>query len=326
MAEQTMKGTAQQILDQWCKLLDSREIRYRYDQEEGLVECVLGGEDMPMIFYFEVDEDRALIVLTSLLPVIAKEEQRLDMMVALAEITDHLFHGRFDANPVTGEVRLRIANSYGDGMPQDAFLTYLLDTGVQQAEKYNHLLFMLANDVISLEKFFLMLDETEDGEEKNETVDAAKRARAEQVYAAVCAWLDSRGWEGDRDPEKLGVRFGLSTEDMPVHCNFTVNAEKQLLYVYSPIPFYMRESMRTEGAVMTGVASACLRDGSFDYKMATGRICFRLATSLCGLEIGAETMEYFVNCTHAVVDHFNDRFEAVNNGQLSLHTFVADEM
>lgn len=326
MAEQTMTGTARQILDQWCKLLDSREIQHRYDQENGLVECVLVGEDMPMIFYFEVDEERTLMVLTSPLPVTVKEEQRLDVMVALAEITDRLPHGRFDANPMTGEVRLRIANTYCDGLPDSTLLTYLLDTGIQLAEQYNHLLFMLANDVVSLEKFMHMLDETAESEETKEAVDDAKRARAKQVYAAMCAWLDSRGWQGERDPEKLSVRFGLSTEDIPVQCTFFVNAEKQLLYVYSPIPFYMSESKRTEGAVMTGVASACLRDGSFDYRMSTGRICFRLATSIYGLEIGAETMAYFVNCTHAVVDHFNDRFEAVNNGQLSLHTFVADEL
>lgn len=152
--------------------------------------------------------------------------------------------------------------------------------------------------------------------------DAMRLAAAQKVYATACAALDERGWKYDRDDEKLIIRTGVRTEDLPVHHIFIVDAERQVLRLASPIPLEMAEDKRTEGAIITTVATMGLRDGSFDYDLQTGRIVFRVTASFRGSEIGKGLIQYFIDCTNAVVDHYNDRFEAVNSGKMSVQEFI----
>ena len=152
--------------------------------------------------------------------------------------------------------------------------------------------------------------------------DAIKLAAAQKVYATVCAALDERGWKYDRDDEKLVVRTGVRTEDLPVHHIIIVDAERQILRMASPIPLEMAEDKRAEGAVITTVATMGLRDGNFDYDLQTGRIVFRLTASFRGSEIGIGLAHYFIECTNSVVSHYNDRFEAVNSGKMSVADFI----
>lgn len=153
--------------------------------------------------------------------------------------------------------------------------------------------------------------------------DAIKMAAAQKVYATVCAALDERGWTYDRDDEHLVVRTGAKTEDLPVHHVFMVDAERQFLRVASPIPLEMAEDKRAEGAIVTSVATMGLPDGNFDYNLQTGRIAFRITACFRGSEIGKGLVHYFIDRTNAVVDHYNDRFEAVNSGKMSVADFVA---
>lgn len=152
--------------------------------------------------------------------------------------------------------------------------------------------------------------------------DAMKLAAAQKVYATVCAALDERGWKYDRDDEKLIIRTGVRTEDLPVHHIIIVDVERQVLRMASPIPLEMGADKRTEGAIITTVATMGLRDGNFDYNLQTGRIVFRLTASFRGCEIGKGLAHYFIDCTNAVVDRYNDRFEAVNSGKMSVADFI----
>ncbi|MBQ7088272.1 MAG: hypothetical protein IJN04_01340 [Clostridia bacterium] len=155
--------------------------------------------------------------------------------------------------------------------------------------------------------------------------DAIKRQRALKVFETLCAVLDGNEWKYERDDEKLIVRFGLYTEDLPVHYVFIVDEERQMLRLASPMAFTMEESKRTEGAIVANGATASLRDGCFDYDLYSGRIVFRLTASFLDSEFGADMIHYFIRCTNVVVDHYNDKFEAVNNGTMSVQDFLAAE-
>lgn len=155
--------------------------------------------------------------------------------------------------------------------------------------------------------------------------DAIKRQRALKVFETLCGVLDSNEWKYDRDDENLLVRFGLYTEDLPVHYVFIVDEERQMLRLASPMAFKMSESKRTEGAIITNWATIHLLDGCFDYDLYTGHIVYRLTASFLDSEIGEGLIHYFIRCTKAVVDHYNDRFDAVNNGTMSVQEFLAAE-
>lgn len=154
--------------------------------------------------------------------------------------------------------------------------------------------------------------------------DANKRERALKVFQTLCGVLDSFEWKYERVENDLVVRFGLYTEDLPVHFVFIVDEDRQLLRLASPMAFKMSEAHRLDGSIITNVASMFLPDGTFDYDPYTGGIVFRLASSFHDSEIGPGMIQYFVNCTHAVVDHYNDKFEAVNSGKMSVQEFISD--
>lgn len=155
--------------------------------------------------------------------------------------------------------------------------------------------------------------------------DAMKLAAAQKVYATVCAALDDMGWKYDRDDEKLIVRTGANTNDLPLHHFLIVDEKRQFLRMTSIVPLEMAEDKRTEGAIITTVATMGLRDGSFDYDITKGRISFRLTACFRDSEIGKGLVRYFVDYTNAVVDYYNDRFEAVNSGKISVAEFITQE-
>lgn len=153
--------------------------------------------------------------------------------------------------------------------------------------------------------------------------DMMKRERALQVYSTVCATLDARQWKYDRDDEKLIIRFAVRTRDLPVYYVLIIDEDRQMLRLASPMDFKMEPTKRTEGAIITTVATRYLRDGNFDYDIQTGNIAFRLTSSFRGCTVGQGMVEYFIDWTDAAVDHFNDRFAAVNKGEMSVAEFIA---
>lgn len=155
--------------------------------------------------------------------------------------------------------------------------------------------------------------------------DMTKQERAAQVYATICATLDDRQWTYDRDDEKRIVRFGVRTKDLPVHYVIIVDEDRQMLRLASPMNFKMSPSKRTEGAIVTTYATRCLLEGNFDYDLQSGSIAFRLTASFRGSTVGKGMVEYFIDWTDAAVDHFNDKFAAVNNGEMTVEQFIAGE-
>ena len=150
-----------------------------------------------------------------------------------------------------------------------------------------------------------------------------KHERALQVYRTVCAVLDDRAWKYEAKEDELVVRFAVRTNDLPVYYVMIIDEERQMLRLASPMNFKMSPTKRTEGALITTVATRYLRDGNFDYNIQTGGIAFRLTSSFRGCEVGKRLVEYFIDWTDFAVDHFNDKFEAVNNGAMTVAEFIA---
>lgn len=155
--------------------------------------------------------------------------------------------------------------------------------------------------------------------------DMIKHERALQVYRTVCAALDAREWKYDANEGDLIIRLGVRTRDLPVYYVLIIDEERQMLRLASPMDFKMSPTKRTEGAIITTVATRYLRDGNFDYDIQTGSIAFRLTASFRGCEVGKGLVDYFIDWTDAAVDHFNDKFAAVNNGEMSVAEFIAGE-
>ena len=155
--------------------------------------------------------------------------------------------------------------------------------------------------------------------------DEIKKKRAREVYNTLCNAIDSRGWKYKKNEEDLAVEFGVSGDDVPMHFSMFIDEDRQLIRLLSPIPFFMSEDKRIEGAIATCVASCDMYDGSFDYDLSDGMIVFRMTESFRGRMVGEELFQYMVSKSCAAVDQYNDVFFAIDKGLLSIEEFIEKE-
>lgn len=153
--------------------------------------------------------------------------------------------------------------------------------------------------------------------------DDLKMARAKDVYESLCDAIDRRKWHYTKEEDRLLVRFGVIGKDIPMQFVMVVDADRQLVRLFSPMPFKMSENKRIEGAIATAVATYELADGSFDYSLGDGTIAFRMTASFRESTIGEGLFQYMISCSCAVVDEFNDKFLAIEKGVMSIGDFIA---
>ncbi len=153
-----------------------------------------------------------------------------------------------------------------------------------------------------------------------------KTALANQVYETLCGFIEKRNWQFGKNEEELLVHFGISGKDVPMHFVLFVDAERQLIRLSSPLPFKMIEEKRTEGAVAACVASYGMVDGSFDYDLEDGTVAFRMTASFKESLIGEGLFGYMIDCSAATVEKYNDKFLAIDTGELEITDFIASEL
>ena len=153
--------------------------------------------------------------------------------------------------------------------------------------------------------------------------EANEMALAKTVYADLCAALERREWHYQKHEEDLAVAFGVTGEDIPMEFVLVVDAGRQLLRVFSKLPFTVPEDKRMELAIATCVASNGIVDGSFDYDIAEGTIVFRLTASFRESKIGDGLFDYLIGCSSVAVDAFNDKFLLLCKGLISIDDFIA---
>ena len=154
--------------------------------------------------------------------------------------------------------------------------------------------------------------------------EANEMALAKTVYEDLCTALERRRWKYQKHEDDLVVTFSVAGDDIPMDFVLAVDARRQLLRVFSKLPFTVPEDKRMDLAIATCVASFGLVDGSFDYDIATGSIVFRLTASFRESKIGDGLFEYLVGCSGTTVDAYNDKFFALCKGLISINDFIAN--
>ena len=149
-----------------------------------------------------------------------------------------------------------------------------------------------------------------------------KKERAQKVYQTLCQAIENREWTYDKKEEDLVVQFRVSGDDLPMFFNLVVDEKRQLIRLFSPMTFRMSEDKRIDGAIATAVATNALVDGAFDYNLENGNICFRMNSCFWGSEIGEDVLQYMISCATFTVDEYNDMFQALDKGYLSLEDFI----
>ncbi len=143
-----------------------------------------------------------------------------------------------------------------------------------------------------------------------------------EAFNSLCIALDSINFNYDKDVEKLMVRFGVNGDDIPVSIVMSMDVERQLVRLYSFFPFKVKSDKIAEVTMGTCIVNYRLADGSFDINVEDGTLLFRMTTSFRESLLGPKALEYMFSVAVTTIDEYNDKFEALNNGTMSLAEFM----
>lgn len=147
---------------------------------------------------------------------------------------------------------------------------------------------------------------------------------AKKVLEQICAIFDARGWTYEKDEDGLELFIRISGMDIPMPSILCIDAERHVIRFLSPLPFTFSEEQRLDGALAACHATYGLADGCFDYTFDKGRITFRLTACYLDRDVSEELLQYMIDCSCTVVDHFNDKFFALSSGQIDIDEFIKD--
>lgn len=152
-----------------------------------------------------------------------------------------------------------------------------------------------------------------------------KHERALEVYQALCANLDGRGWHYRKDEEKLVIRTTATGEDLPMEVVIHVDEGREVVQVLSLQPFDIPEDKRLDMAVAVSLVNNHLVDGSFDLDIKKGRLVFRMTCCYIDSDLGNDLYTYLIMCSFQTIDEYNDKFLMLVKGQMSMEDFIKEE-
>ncbi len=146
--------------------------------------------------------------------------------------------------------------------------------------------------------------------------------KAQNVCDTICSMLDSKNYTYECELDSFEVNTGVKGKDIPMPIRFVVQPERQMVSVYSPLPFEIKEDKRIDIAMCLTVVNNHLVDGSFDCDLNRGRIAYRATACYIESEIGEGLFEYMLSMVATTVDEYNDKLFMVSQGVMDFEQFV----
>lgn len=133
---------------------------------------------------------------------------------------------------------------------------------------------------------------------------------ANRVYESLLNIVRKNKYDFDDDEEIMTVNFDVQDGDSLIAFIITVDTERQLIRLYSPLDIQIDENNRFGACVSICKYSCELNRGSFDYDLYSGSIEFRMATSFSGSLISDSQIEDMISYTCKVVEEYTDKLSA----------------
>ena len=148
-----------------------------------------------------------------------------------------------------------------------------------------------------------------------------KQKNALSVYNTLLAMMDEKKLKYNRFDDDLVITFTMGGEDIPMDIVAGIDAERELVRLFSPLPFKFSREKLVEGAIATSQINYKLVDGCFDFNCKDGAVSFRMTSSFAASLISKSLFEYMVACLCYTVDKYNDKLMLLNKGLIPLEDF-----
>lgn len=154
MADEKKLKKAKQLYLSLCEKLDEMKLHYDRHEADLVITFTMRGDDIPMQFVLNIDADRQLIRLLSLLPVKFEGDKRVEACIATSQVNYNLADGSFDFDYESGSVLFRMTSSYVDSLISKDLFAYMIAIASFTVDEYNDKFLMLSKGMIPLKDFF----------------------------------------------------------------------------------------------------------------------------------------------------------------------------
>lgn len=152
------RKNAKIMYDMICNTLREKNLKF-IDFEDTRTVMLQIEAEFPMNLMAQVDEERQLIRLISLLPVEFPEDKRIDGAIAAGMTNFNMFVGSFDFDYERGRTAFRMTASFLNSVISPDVILSLVGRSVTMLDDYGTKLCKLAEGQMSIEQYLDMFDE-----------------------------------------------------------------------------------------------------------------------------------------------------------------------
>ena len=151
----------------------------------------------------------------------------------------------------------------------------------------------------------------------------AKADEARVVFNTLCRALDNMQWKYDKEERTDGYVVFTSAvgKDLTMKLAITVDADRQVIYLKSPMPFRVPQEMRDDVAKALIFANWSMLNGSFEMDYSGGLVSFKIVIPYMDSMLSVEVFRYMIIISCQMIDKFNDKLQALAQGKMTLQQF-----
>lgn len=127
-----------------CEMLDECNWSYRKKEEALAIEAEVSADDLDIKVVMQVDAERQLVSIMSLLPFTVRENRRTAIAVAVSVTNARLANGSFDYDYENGKIAFRMMSSCRGSLIGKGLLKYMLMCACSTVANYDDKFFMVS--------------------------------------------------------------------------------------------------------------------------------------------------------------------------------------
>ena len=149
----------------------------------------------------------------------------------------------------------------------------------------------------------------------------SKESAAKVLYSTLCQTLDNMNWKYNKEEDEFIIRTSAVGEDLSMKLMMRIDADRQVMYLKSPMPFEVPTVARDTIGKAVLIANFSMLNGSFEFDHNDGYLAFKMVIPYMGSMISEEVCKYMILLSCSMTDKFNDKFQSLVEGSMSLDEF-----
>ena len=154
-----------------------------------------------------------------------------------------------------------------------------------------------------------------------EQLEQRKQSEAKVVYSTLCSALTNRKWTYNKEDDNLIVRTSAVGDDLSMKLYIKVDANRSVMFLKSAMPFTVPQERIHDIMQAITIANWAMLNGMFEMDMNDGYVGFKVVIPFMESMLSEKLCNYMIDMSCRMIDIFNDKMLAVNEGKMTLGEF-----